>query len=163
MIRTATPEDAAFVSAVGVASGMFSADDTSVTDGMMVAYFAGNQDAGHVCFIDELEGASECVAMAYVEPVRATEGTCELLMIAVDPRYQGQNRGTSLVRYVEDWLVRRGQRLLLVQTSGEDSYARTRAFYVKLDYEPAARVADYYAPNVDMVMFRKALTVPLST
>jgi ribosomal protein S18 acetylase RimI-like enzyme len=157
MIRLATPEDAGFVSAVGVAAGMFPADDTQVTDTMMETYFAKNSAGGHGCFIDELDETGERVAMAYVEPVRATDRTFELLMIAVDPRYQGRGRGTRLLEHVEKWLGERQQRLLLVQTSGEDSYAQTRAFYEKNGYLFAARVPDYYTHGVDMVMFRKPL------
>lgn len=160
MIRLATPGDAAFVSAVGVAADMFPPDDTSVTDAMMAGYFGGHAEAGHRCWIDELDGTGERVAMAYVEPVRATEGTCELLMIAVDPRHQGGGRGGALLAHVEAALGALGHRLLLVQTSGEDAYARTRAFYVRCGYAEAARVDDYYSPGADMVMFRKSLRGP---
>ena len=160
MIRLATPEDSVFVSAVGVASGMFSEHETSITDGMMAGYFSGNREAGHLCLIDEQEDSGERVAMAYIEPVRATDGTFELLMIAVDPGHQGNGRGTALVRYIERWLAEQGQRLILVQTSGGDTYARTRSFYSKCGYQQAARVQDYYATGVDMVMFRKALGDP---
>jgi ribosomal protein S18 acetylase RimI-like enzyme len=161
VIRLATPEDSRFVTDVGVATGMFPADDTAVTDGMMAAYFAGKRDEGHLCLIDETEpfggGAAEQVAMAYIEPVRATDGTWELLMIAVDPRHQGAGRGSALVKHLEHTLAARGQRLLLVQTSGDHGYARTRAFYVRCGYEQGARLRDYYATGVDMVLFRKEL------
>ncbi len=163
MIRLATPADSAFVSAVGVAAGMFPAEDTSVTDGMMAAYFAGTCDEGHVCLVDERDAAEASVngerrvAIAYVEPVRATDGTYELLMIAVMPDMQSKGRGAALVRHVEQLLVDRKQRLLLVQTSGEESYARTRAFYDACGYERVAQVRDYYAPGIDMVLFRKPL------
>ncbi len=158
MIRLATPADAAFVSAVGVAADMFPADDTGVTDAMMAGYFGGHDAAGHRCWIDELDDSGERVAMAYVEPVRATEGTCELLMIAVDPRHQGAGRGQALLAQVESTLAALGHRLLLVQTSGEDAFARTRAFYVRCGYAQTAQIRDYYATGVDMVMFRKSLT-----
>jgi len=95
--------------------------------------------------------------MAYVEPVRATAGTCELLMIAVHPEQQGKGRGAALLRHVEQALAQRGDRLLLVQTSAEDAYAQTRAFYIKCGYAKAAQIRDYYAPGIDMVMFRKDL------
>lgn len=161
VIRLATPEDSRFVTDLGVSTGMFPADDTSVTDGMMAAYFAGRRDEGHLCLVDETEpfggGVAERVAMAYVEPVRATDGTWELLMIAVDPRHQGAGRGGALVKHVEHTLAARGQRLLLVQTSGDDGYARTRAFYVRCGYEQAARLRDYYATGIDMVLFRKGV------
>jgi ribosomal protein S18 acetylase RimI-like enzyme len=161
VIRLAIPEDSSFVTEVGVASGLFPADAASVPDGMMAAYFGGKREEGHLCLIDEVEpaggGPVERVAMAYVEPVRATEGTWELLMIAVDPRRQGAGHGAALVKQIEETLAARGQRLLLVQTSGEDGYARTRAFYDRCGYEQAARVRDYYAAGADMVLFRKEL------
>jgi ribosomal protein S18 acetylase RimI-like enzyme len=156
MIRLATAEDAAFVSAVGVAAGMFAPSDTGITDEMMTSYFAGGVARGHLCLIDTLDDG-ERVAMAYAEPVRATEGTYELLMIAVTPRQQGRGRGAALLREVERWLQERGQRLLLVQTSGEDQYARTRQFYLGCGYRQAARVDDYYAAGIAMVLFRKQL------
>jgi ribosomal protein S18 acetylase RimI-like enzyme len=92
---------------------MFSADDTRVIGTMMAAYFAGNCETRHHCLIDEVSDLGGRVAMAYVELVRATDGTCELLMIAVDPRHQGKGRGAALLRYVERCLVERAQRLLL--------------------------------------------------
>ncbi|MEZ4398780.1 MAG: GNAT family N-acetyltransferase [Kofleriaceae bacterium] len=155
MIRPATPDDAGFVSAIGVAAGMFTPEETDVTDAMMAAYFAGHQDAGHLCVIDAPAG--ERVAMAYLEPVRATEGTYELLMIAVTPAHQGAGRGAALLKHLEGWLAQQGQRLLLVQTSGEDDFARTRNFYLANGYRQCAKVADYYAPGVAMVMFRKSI------
>lgn len=162
MIRPATPSDAEFVTRVGVSSGLFPQEASSILDEMMAAYFQGKEDAGHVCLVDECESADgaepERVAMAYVEPVRATEGTWELLMIAVDPRFQGMGRGRALVDHVEALLASRGQRLLLVQTSGDDGYARTREFYRRCGYDDVARVPDYYASGVDMVMFRKVLS-----
>lgn len=157
MIRHATPDDSVFVSAVGVAAGMFLEHETAITDGMMAGYFGGNREAGHLCIIDEQDDSGDRVAMAYVEPVRATDGTFELLMIAVAPSHQGNGRGAALVQYIEHWLAKHNQRLLLVQTSGEEAYARTRHFYSKCGYAQAARVPDYYASGVDMVMFHKSL------
>jgi ribosomal protein S18 acetylase RimI-like enzyme len=166
VIRRATPDDSEFVTEVGVAAGLFSSEDTSVTDGMMAAYFAGKEAEGHLCLIHEMEsetGARERVGVAYVEPVRATDGTCELLMIAVAPRHQGSGRGGELLWHVEQSLLARGQRLLLVQTSAQEDYARTRAFYARYGYTQAALVPDYYAAGVDMVLFRKELTSAASS
>ncbi|BDP43843.1 hypothetical protein DAETH_38120 (plasmid) [Deinococcus aetherius] len=136
---------------------MFSPQDAGVVDRMMTDYFGGARDEGHLCLIDEEEGTR---GVAYVLPVTATEGTWELLMIAVRPGLQGQGRGGALLRRVEDDLRSQGGRLLLVQTSGTPDFARTRAFYAKSGYEQEARVRDYYAPGVDMILFRKALTAP---
>lgn len=157
MIRPAIPEDSARVSALGVAAGMFSAEDTGVTDAMMAGYFAGHREAGHVCLVAEAAGPGPAAAVAYAEPVRATTGTAELLMIAVDPEHQGRGLGGALLASVEEALRARGGRLLLVQTAGTADFAPARAFYSRHGYLETARVDDYYAPGVPMVMFCKSL------
>lgn len=107
-----------------------------------------------MCVIDEDQGA---VGVAYSVPRPATDRTWELLMIAVQGNRQGQGRGAALLRFVEDDLRQKGQRLLLVETSGDPALARTRGFYLQNDYGEEARVRDYYASGEDMVLFRKVL------
>ena len=51
----------------------------------------------------------------------------------------------------------RGERLLLVETSGLGSFDLTRQFYRKNGYDEEARIRDYYGPGDDKVIFRKAL------
>lgn len=122
---------------------------------MMVDYFGGQREEGHVWVMDE-EGAP--LGVAYYEPALATDGTWYLTMIAVRRTRQGQGRGAALLRHLEEELRSRDQRLLLVETSGLPAFERTRAFYEKCGYEQEARVRDYYEPGDDMVLFRKALT-----
>jgi ribosomal protein S18 acetylase RimI-like enzyme len=86
-----------------------------------------------------------------------TEGTWNLYMLAVHPDRQGEGRGAALVRYVEEALKSRGERLLLIETLGLDSFAPQRAFYKKCGYEEEARIRDFYAAGGDKVIFRKAL------
>lgn len=154
MIRPAKPADSHTVTALAVAAGMFPADDTRVTEQMMADYFARNRELGHGCLIDEED---EPLGVVYYAPVTATDGTWNLLMIAIHPHVQGRGRGAVLMRHVEDTLRASGQRVLLVETSGSPSFARTRAFYAKCGYDEEARIREYYAAGEDMVLFRKAL------
>lgn len=156
MIRLARPEDSASVTSLAVASGLFPADATSVTDGMMADYWARNRDAGHVCLID-LDDADEPLGVAYYAPAPATDRTWYLTMIAVRADVQGQGRGAALMRHAEEALRTSGQRVLLVETSGLPSFARTRAFYRKCGYDEEARIREYYTVGEDMVLFRKQL------
>lgn len=86
-----------------------------------------------------------------------TDGTNNLLLIAVHPDHQGRGIGQSLMREVETSLAGDRQRVLLVETSGLPEFARTRAFYNRLGYREEARVRDYYAEGDDMIVFWKAL------
>lgn len=154
MIRPITDDDASAVVDLAVASELFAAEDAGVVTGLMADYFGGKRDDGHACVLDE-EG--EPIAVAYYEPAPATNGTWYLTMIAVRPDRQGQGRGAALLRHVEDDLRARGQRLLLVETSGHPTYERTRAFYDRCGHQQEARVRDYYEAGDDMVLFRKTL------
>lgn len=139
-----------------VAAEMFPADGTAPVRTMLLDYFAGNQQAGHVCVIDEAEG--QPVAVAYYAPEPA-DRTWNMIMIAVQPEQQGQGRGAALMQYAEHDLQAKGQRLLIVETSGLPMYDRTRAFYRKCGYDEEARIRDYWTTGDDKIVFRKLLTV----
>lgn len=139
-----------------VAAGMFSADDAWLVEGMLADYFDANEDDGHVCVVDE-EGDGGPLGVAYYQPKAATDRVWDLTMIAVRPARQGRGHGAAMLRGVEEDLRARGQRLLLVETSGTPQYDRTRAFYAKCGYGEEARVRDYWAADDDLVLFRKAM------
>lgn len=88
----------------------------------------------------------------------ATDGTYDLYWLAVDPAAQGRGTGTALVRAVEEKLLGRGARLLVVETSSRPDYEGTRRFYARSGYTEAARVRDFYAPADDRIVLTTRLT-----
>ncbi len=97
------------------------------------------------------------MGVAYYQPKGPADRPWDLTMIAVAPRLQGAGRGSALLRRVEDDLRARGQRMLLVDTSGTSQYDRTRDFYVRCGYTQVARVPDYWTDDDDLVVFAKRL------
>ncbi len=95
------------------------------------------------------------VAAAYCAPERMTNGTWNLLFIAVHPDYQGQGRGTALISHIEQRLTAQGAHLLLVETLA--SFERTRAFYRKYGFNEEARIRDFYDVGADKIVYRKVL------
>lgn len=155
MIRPTIPQDSAGIIALAVAAGMFPANETEALGKVLADYFVGSLDDGHAWVSDEEEG--ELCGVAYYAPDLMADRTWYVYMIAVHPDYQGQGRGTGLMRYVENALQVSGQRVLLVETSGLPNYERTRVFYAKCGYEKEARIRDFYAAGDDKVIFRKML------
>ena len=149
MIRSTTPDDLTAVLAIAEAVG-FEADELKLLSDMLTDYFSGNGD--HFWLTDDDSGP---VSVAYCAPERMTHGTWNLLFIAVHPEHQGQGRGTSLIRHVEQTLVERGARLLLVETIA--SFDRTRAFYRKCGYREEARIRDFYEVGTDKIVYCKTL------
>ena len=155
MIRETSPDDTEQLIRIAIEVEMFPAEASGFLEEMFSTHFASGDSEGHVCLTDAEDG-EPCV-MAYARPVEATDGTWNLLMIAVAPGKQGRGRGRALMESVEATLTKRGERLLLVETSGLESYAKTRRFYAGCGYTETARVPDYYAAGEDMVLFRKSL------
>lgn len=112
-----------------------------------------------------LEGADELwlvveggSGLAYAAPERLTDGTWNLLLLAVDPARQKLGLGRQLVAAVESALRKKGARLLLVETSGVVEFAGQRRFYARLGFRREARIRDYYQAADDKVIFAKPLS-----
>lgn len=97
------------------------------------------------------------LGLAYVAPERMTDGTWNLLLIAVDPDAQGLGVGKALTRRAEAYAAAQGGRVLLVETSGLPAFERTRTVYGRLGYAAVARIPEYYAAGEAKVVFWKAV------
>lgn len=153
MIRPTTPDDTDALIALAGASGLFGPDELGQVAQMLTEHHAGGGD-GHCWLTDDDNGP---VGVAYFAPERMTEGTWNLYLIAVHPDRQRQGRGKALLRHVEQSSAQRGQRILLVETSGLANFERVRAFYRSAGYDEEARIRDFYKAGDDKIVFRKAL------
>lgn len=158
-IRAVAPDDAAALMTMIEAVGLFPPDELREVKEMLGGYLDGSLGDDQFWIVDDDE---EFAGAAYYAPERMTEGTWNLYMLAVHPQRQGAGRGASLVRYVEQALAARGERLLLIETLGTAEFAAQRAFYSKLGYDEEARIRDFYYAGGDKVIFRKALAAPNS-
>ncbi|HEY1066973.1 MAG TPA: GNAT family N-acetyltransferase [Pirellulales bacterium] len=154
MIRPVKPDDKPGLLAVAEASGLFAAPDLDFLSGMLDEHFAGKGGEDHFWITDDENGP---VGVAYYAPAPLTDRTWSLYLIAVHPDRQGRGRGAALVRFIEESLAARGERLLIVETSGVTSFERTRAFYRKCGYDEEGRIRDYYREGDDKIVFRKSL------
>ena len=151
MIRTILRDDTTALKGVIDATGLFPGE---MLDGMLADLFSG-EASPDIWLTDDDSGP---IGLAYCAPERMTQGTWNLYLIAVHPDRQGQGRGTAILRYVEQELAAKGERVLLVETSGLPAFERTRAFYRQLGYNQEACIRDFYKAGEDKIVFRKALS-----
>ncbi|NIA68697.1 GNAT family N-acetyltransferase [Pelagibius litoralis] len=158
-IRPARPDDKAALMALAEATGLFEAPELEEFEAMLSASFAGDLGDDHLWIVaeDDSDVGGGLRAAAYYAPEMMADAVWNLYFIGVHPDQQGQGRGAALLRHVEDDLRAKGQRLLLVETSGSDSLELTRRFYRKNGYDEEARLRDFYRAGEDKVIFRKAL------
>lgn len=158
-IRPVAADDAPALITMIEAVGLFPPDEITEVSEMLNGYLDGSLGDEQFWVVDDDAGFA---GAAYYASERMTNGTWNLYMLVVHPERQGEGRGASLVRYVEQALAARGERLLLIETLGTEEFAPQRAFYTKLGYEEEARIRDFYAAGGDKVIFRKALAAQVS-
>lgn len=157
-IRPVKPDDISYLKAVIEANDLF---PPQMLDEMISGYF--NDDNSKDFWLTYAEEKAVAMptasyAIAFCAPEKMTEGTWNVYLIAVHPDYQRQGIGMAMMGYIEQMLASRGERLLLVETSGLESFAGTRAFYQKCGYEQEAQIREFYQAGEDKIVFRKLLT-----
>lgn len=135
------------------ATGLFRPDEVAIAVELLDDALAGEDDYR---FLGAYAGDA-LVGYACWGPTPGTTGTFDLYWIVVDPARQGKGVGTALLRAVEDRLMTEAGRLIVVETSSRAEYGLTRAFYEQRGYVQAARLAGYYAPGDDLVIYLKDL------
>jgi ribosomal protein S18 acetylase RimI-like enzyme len=90
-------------------------------------------------------------------PTPLTEGTWDVYWIAVAPLEKGRGIGGALLTYAEDRIKKAGARLIIIETSSQAGYERTRHFYQKHAYETIAQITDFYGPGDDKIILQKRL------
>lgn len=99
--------------------------------------------------------AGGVVGYACWGPTPMTRGTYDLYWIATDPAWHGCGIGRALVSHVEEQVRALQGRMLVVDTSTRESYARTVRFYHGLGYQEVSRIRDFYDLGDDKLTFVK--------
>lgn len=121
----------------------------------MVNSFLSDEESFEIWLTCEVDGNP--VGFCYAVPEELAEGAWNMLAIAVLPTQQGGGLGSAISRHLETELKERGQRILIVDTSGTEEFKQTREFYRKNGYTEEARIRDFWATGDDKIVFWKSL------
>ncbi len=88
-------------------------------------------------------------------PTPLTESTWDIYWLAVSPAERGRGTGGALLEYAQSEIMKRGGRLIVIETSGKPEYENTRRFYTKHGYRVISRIDDFYGPGDDKIIFGK--------
>ena len=150
-IKKVTKEDLKGLKEVLDSSELFPSE---YLDGMIADYF-DNLSTEDVWFTATENGS--ITALGYCIPEKLTDGTYNLLAIAVRKELQGKGIGQRMMAFIEHLLKENNKRLLIVETSSDEQYDLTRKFYLKLNYLCAAVIKDFWQEGEDKVVFWKKL------
>ena len=151
MIRPLGTRDREPVLALLRSTDNFSAAEIDVADELMGVVLEQRDQRDYHAYVavdsDVVQG------FLLLGPTPATMGTWDLYWIAAHPTVYGSGVAQALDDFAQSFARARGAYLLIAETSGRASYERARAFYKKQGYDELARIADYYAPADDLVVF----------
>ena len=157
MVRPVVPADTQALVALSVSSGLFKPEKTEAVQWMLDEYQSSNSAQGQMV-VFEKQGA--LLGVAYYAPRPFADRVWELLMIAVNEADQRQGIGSTLLKAVENAVQGLQGRLLLIETSDQTGFERTRLFYRKHGYSQVALIPDYFTDGDGKVSFVKRLQDP---
>jgi ribosomal protein S18 acetylase RimI-like enzyme len=135
-------------------TGMFTPDEIQVANELVDITLdqPGQRDYAVVVVEDE---NGQVVGYLTYGPTPLTDGTYDLYWMAVSPEAQGRGLGKELVRWLEKQVAEAGGRLILIETSSQPKYEKTRQFYLGLGYEEASRIPDFYRAGDSRITYVK--------
>jgi ribosomal protein S18 acetylase RimI-like enzyme len=154
-IRRLAPRDRARLLEIVRATGNFTEQEIEIAREVIDDALAG--DPGYTVNVVEDEAGRVAGYEAH-GPAPLTDGTWDLYWIAVDPATQGAGYGRALLAFAERDVVARGGRLLLIETSSQESYGATIRFYERGGYPLMARIKDFYRVGDDKLIFGRTLS-----
>lgn len=157
-IRPLAKRDRSAVQGILENAGNFTAEEVGTALELVDEWLADGEESGYLTYV--LESSSEPLAvLGYVcfGEAPLTSGTYDLYWIAVDTKHHRGGFGKKLLKFAEEETSRRGGRMLLIETSSQETYGGTISFYQRSGYDTAARIKDYYKPADDKLIFCKRL------
>jgi ribosomal protein S18 acetylase RimI-like enzyme len=152
MIRKTIVTDAEALMAIVKSSGQFDAGGIAHVSSTLEQYLNGGSEKIWLTADD-----AEPVGVAYCAPETVTDGTWNLLMLWTRKDRGGRGHGRALVEKLEQDLIVRGARLLIVETSGLPDFETARAFYSNCGFRQEARIRDFFAAGDDKLVYTKSL------
>ena len=133
----------------------FTLAEVDVANEVIDIYLRDSNLSGYHVFVAEAD--SSIAGYICYGPTPLTEGTWDIYWLAVAPEQQSQGIGKALLSFAEGKINEIGGRLIIIETSSKPEYEATRHFYQAQGYELTCRIADFYAPGDDKLIFQKLL------
>jgi ribosomal protein S18 acetylase RimI-like enzyme len=159
-IRALKPQDRSPIESMVVSSGKFNQVEVATAMELVDEAMQSGDESGYFFAVLETGSADNAKVKGYAcyGPVPLTEAAYDLYWIVVEPASQGSGFGQRLLQYVEQDVMCRGGRMVLIETSSQESYGATVRFYERSGYDLAARIRNFYKPGDDKLIFQKELS-----
>src|ERR1700682_5820773 len=145
-------------------AGNFTPEEVATALELIDEWLELGEHSGYLTYVLEARDEVTAEVLGYVSfgPTPLTESTYDLYWIAVDKSKHRGGVGKRLMKFTEEETVRRGGRMLLIETSSQETYGGTIQFYERTGYELVGKIPEYYKPGDDKLIFAKRLATPVA-
>lgn len=159
-IRPLLPADRDGVIRILENAGNFTVDEVATALELIDEWLEMGEESGYLTYVLDSVGEDSVGVLGYVcfGPTPLTEWTYDVYWIAVDKSKHRGGVGKRLLKFAEEEVQRRGGRLLLIETSSQETYGGTIQFYERTGYEQVGKIEDYYKADDDKLIFAKRLS-----
>jgi len=158
-VRRSTSEDKEIILSVLRDTGYFRPGELSVATEVLESSLTDPETSGYHSLT---ACRADCpVGWICFGPTPCSVHTFDIYWIAVARTQQRMGIGSLLLKSCEQRIREMGGRLLLIETSGHESYQSTRLFYEANDYLAIATIPDFYDQDDPRVTFMKRLDLPI--
>jgi ribosomal protein S18 acetylase RimI-like enzyme len=160
IIRPMVAADRSGVFRILETAGNFTPEEVATALELIDEWLELGEHSGYLTYVLEArdEDASEVLGYVCFGSTPLTESTYDMYWIAVDKSKHRGGVGKRLMKFAEEEVVRRGGKLLLIETSSQETYGGTIQFYERTGYELVGKIPEYYKPGDDKLIFAKRLT-----
>jgi ribosomal protein S18 acetylase RimI-like enzyme len=158
-IRPLVAADRSGVFRILESAGNFTPAEVGIALELIDEWLELGEHSGYLTYVLEARDPEKSEVLGYVcfGPTPLTESTFDLYWIAVDKSKHRGGVGKRLLKFSEEEVVRRGGKMLLIETSSQETYGGTIQFYERTGYELVGKIPEYYKPGDDKLIFAKRL------
>lgn len=156
-IRPLQAKDRQRIQQIVNAVGNFNEADIKIAMELIDDVIAKEGKSDYIVYVLE---DNEQIVQAYVcyGQTPLTDHTYDFYWMAIDPERQRHGLGLRLFQFVEEQVRDHGGKLLMCETSSQESYERVIKLYERLGYQPVARIKNFYRQGDDKLIYMKELS-----
>jgi ribosomal protein S18 acetylase RimI-like enzyme len=145
-------------------AGNFTPAEVGIALELIDEWLELGEHSGYLTYVLEARDPEKSEVLGYVcfGPTPLTESTFDLYWIAVDKSKHRGGVGKRLLKFSEEEVLRRGGKMLLIETSSQETYGGTIQFYERTGYQLVGKIPEYYKPGDDKLIFAKRLVSSVS-
>ena len=154
-LDTVTTADIEAVRTLVASTDKFTAAETGIAVELVEERISKGRASGYEFILAQMDGRT--VGYACYGPTPATDTSFDLYWIVVGVDTQGHGVGRQLLAKSEEAIRLAGGKHVYVDTSSQESYAPTRAFYKRTGFRKVAELPDFYRAGDNKIIYVKSL------